>query len=194
MDMLPFFAPTTYTTTDFTIRTYLPGDGAALQAATVSSYAHLRPWMPWATAEQTLDDAEALCRRFSARYLLNEEYVLGVWRGDVLVGGTGFHLRHGGREQGTIETGMWIRASAAGQGLGTRVLAAMLQWGFTDWGWERIVWMCDARNSASARVAEKNGLTREGVLRADRLDVDGRRQDTALYAILRADWLARQAS
>ena len=53
--------------------------------------------------------------------------------------------------------------------------------------------MCDTRNSASARVAEKNGLTREGVLRADRLDVDGRRQDTALYAILRATWLARQA-
>ncbi len=187
----PFFAPTTYTTAEFSIRTYLPGDGAALQAATVASYDHLRPWMPWATADQTVDEAEALCRRFSAAYLLNDNFVLGVWRGDELAGGTGFHLRHGGLEQRTAEIGMWIRASAAGRGLGTRVLADMLHWGFTAWGWERLVWTCDVRNTASVRVAEKNGLTREGVLRSDRLDVTGLRRDTALFAILRTDWLAR---
>ncbi len=188
----PFFAPTAYTTDELTIRSYLPGDGAALQAATVSSYDHLRPWMPWATTEQTIDEAEALCRRFYARYLLNEDYVLGVWSGDALAGGTGFHLRHGGREQGNAEVGMWMRASYASQGLGTRVLAAMLQWGFTTWGWERIVWMCDTRNHASVRVAEKNNLPREGILRSNALDVDGRRRDTNLYAIPRSDWLARQ--
>jgi len=188
----PFFAPTTYTTDEFTIRTYLPGDGAALQSATVSSYEHLRPWMPWATTEQTLDESEALCRRFYAKYLTNEDYVLGVWLGDKLAGGTGFHLRHGGREQRTVEIGMSIRGSAAGSGLGTRVLAAMLRWGFDAWGWERIVWLCDTRNTASVRVAEKNGLTREGVLRSDQLDVHGARRDTYLYAILRPDWLALQ--
>ena len=192
MDTLPFFAPTTYPTADFTIRTYLPGDGAALQAATVSSYDHLRPWMPWATADQTIDAAEALCRRFYAAYLLNENFVLGVWRGADLVGGTGFHLRHGGLEQRTSEVGLWMRASVAGRGLGTQVLAAVLAWGFDAWGWERLVWTCDTRNTASMRVAEKNGLTREGVLRADQLDVSGVRRDTAVYAILRTDWLARQ--
>jgi RimJ/RimL family protein N-acetyltransferase len=187
-----FFAPTTYTTADFTIRSYLPGDGAALQAATVSSYAHLRPWMPWATTEQTVDEAEALCRRFYAAYLLNENYVLGVWRGVELVGGTGFHLRDGGLEQRTSEVGMWIRASAAARGLGTQVLAAMLDWGFEAWGWKRIVWRCDTRNTASMRVAEKNGLTCEGVLRSDRVDAGGARRDTAVYAILRAEWRARR--
>lgn len=188
----PFFAPTTYSTDELTIRSYLPGDGAALQAATVSSYDHLRPWMPWATTEQTVDEAEALCRRFYARYLLNEDYVLGAWRGDELLGGSGFHLRYGGLDQRTVEIGMWIRASAAGQGLATRVLAAMLRWGFETWGWERIVWMCDTRNTASARVAEKNGMTREATLRSDRLDVDGLRRDTHMFTILRSEWLARQ--
>ena len=118
--------------------------------------------------------------------------MLGVWRDDELLGGTGFHLRHGGRELGTIEVGMWICASAAGAGLGRKVLAALLHWGFTTWGWERIVWMCDTRNAASIRVAEKNGLTREGVFRADRLDGDGTRRDTAVFAILRPEWLARR--
>ena len=85
---------------------------------------------------------------------------------------------------------MWIRAAYAGRGLGTRVLAAMLRWGFTAWSWERIVWMRDTRNAASVRVAEKNGLTREAVLRSDRLDVDGVRRDTYLFAILRSEWQA----
>ncbi len=188
----PFFAPTTYTIDEFTIRTYLPGDGAALQSATLSSYEHLRPWMPWARTEQTVEEGEVLCRRFYVQYLMNENYVLGVWSGDELAGGTGFHLRHGGLEQRTIEVGMWIRASYAGRGMGTRVLAAMIGWGFSEWAWERIVWMCDTRNTASVRVAEKNSLTREAVLRSDRLDVTGMRRDTYLFAILRSEWLVRQ--
>ena len=192
MDTPPFFAPTDYTTGELTIRTYLPGDGAALRAATSASYEHLRPWMPWARAEQTVEEAEAICRRFYAQYLLNENYGLGIWRGDALAGGTGFHPGEEGLAQRTAAVGMWISAAEAGRGLGTRALAAMLRWGFEAWGWERLVWTCDVRNVASARVAEKNGMTREAVLRSDRLDVDGLRRDTYLYAILRSEWLAAQ--
>ena len=89
---------------------------------------------------------------------------------------------------------MWISAAYAGQGLGSRALAALLAWGFSDWPWERLTWHCDTRNVASARVAEKNGLTREGTLRADRFGVDGQRRDTHIYAILRDEWLQRQGA
>ena len=194
MAVSPFIAPTSITTDGFTIRAYAPGDGAALQAATVSSYEHLRPWMAWATAEQTVEEAEALCRRFAAEYLLNENFVLGVWIDGELAGGTGFHLRSGPLEFRTADIGMWIRGDYAGQGLGTRVLRAMLGWGFEEWGWERLTWQCDTRNVASARVAEKNRLVREATLRSDALDVAGARRDTYLFAMLRADWSACRPS
>ena len=84
-----------------------------------------------------------------------------------------------------------IRGSYAGQGLGTRVLQAMLQWGFEDWGWQRLSWHCDTRNHASASVARKNGLTLEGTLRSDALDVEGKRRDTYMFAMLRDEWLER---
>jgi RimJ/RimL family protein N-acetyltransferase len=184
----PFIAPDAITIDGMTIRSYRPGDGPALQAATVASYEHLRPWMPWATAEQTVEEAEALCRRFAGQYLLNENFVLGVWIGDELAGGTGFHLREGPLEQRNAEIGMWIGSSYAGQGLGTRVLRALLKWGFEEWGWERLTWRCDTRNLASARVAEKNGLKLEGTLRSNELDVEGTRRDTHLFAILRSEW------
>lgn len=189
---MPFIAPLSFADSDLTIRSYQPGDGAALLEATISSYEHLKPWMPWATAEDTSEAAEERCRRFAGNYLLNQDFVLGVWAGGVLAGGTGFHLRWGPLSEGNAEIGMWIRASHAGRGLGSRVLAALLGWGFDTWGWERLVWRCDTRNAASAQLARKNGLTLEGTLRSDTLDAQGQRRDTYLFSMLRAEWLARQ--
>ena len=184
----PYFAPTRLDTPEFTIRAYTPGDGPALQVATVSSYEHLHPWLEWAVPDQTVEQAEALCRRFHANYLLNDNFVLGVWIGDELAGGTGFHLNWGPLVRRNAEIGMWIRGSYAGQGLGTRVLRALLGWGFEEWGWERLIWRCDTRNIASARVAEKNGLTHEGTFRSDTFDPSGARRDTHYYAMLRHEW------
>ena len=137
--------------------------------------------------------AEARCRRFAARYLLNEDFTLGIWDGDRMAGGTGFHLRGAPLELWKADIGMWIRGSYAGQGLGTRVLRAMLTWGFEEWGWERLSWHCDTRNIASARVAQKNGMVLEGTLRSDALDVEGRRRDTHIFAMLRQEWLEQQS-
>lgn len=182
-------APSEYTAGDLTIRAYRPGDGAALQRAVVSSYDHLRRWMPWARPDQNVEESEAICRAAAGRYLLNEDFTLGIWLGDELAGGSGFHLREGPLASGNAQIGMWISAAQAGQGLGTRVLAALLNWGFNAWPWQRLTWHCDTRNLASARIAEKNGLVREGTLRQDRFGVDGMRRDTHMYAILRSEWL-----
>jgi RimJ/RimL family protein N-acetyltransferase len=191
MDASTFIAPLSWIDDGFTIRAYQPGDGPELCIATTSSYEHLRPWMPWATAEDSAEAAEVRGRRFAARYLLNEEFMLGIWIGDQLVGGTGFHLRGGPLAMQNAEIGMWIRGSHAGQGLGTHVLRAMLQWGFEDWGWQRLSWHCDTRNHASASVARKNGMTLEGTRRSDALDVEGNRRDTYIFSMLHDEWLAR---
>ena len=88
---------------------------------------------------------------------------------------------------------MWIRASAAGQGLGTRVLKAMLAWGFSDaWPWTRLTWHCDATNVASKRVAEKGGLRLEATHLSDCLGVDKSPRDTLIFALLQEEYVARQ--
>jgi RimJ/RimL family protein N-acetyltransferase len=192
MDSSLFIAPEAYTSDGLTIRAYRPGDGAELRIATISSYEHLRPWMPWATPEDSLEATEVRCRRFAARYLLNEDFVLGIWEGDQLAGGTGFHLRGEPLALQNAEIGMWIRGSYAGQGLGTRALRMMLTWGFEEWGWGRLTWHCDTRNLASARVAQKNGMRLEGTLRGDALDVAGKRRDTYIFGMLRDEWTERK--
>ncbi|MCA9754415.1 MAG: GNAT family N-acetyltransferase [Candidatus Eisenbacteria bacterium] len=184
-----FLAPDRWETPEFVLRSFRPGDGARLAAALNSSYDHLHRFMLWAIPNEDPDEVEQRVRRFHARYLLHEDFIIGILSPDEseVLGGTGFHLREGPLEQKRCEAGMWIRADLAGSGLGKRVLAALLDWAWTEWHWERISWHCSTQNVASARVAESAGLTREGTLRAA-LTVRGEEpHDLHVYSILRKE-------
>lgn len=184
-------APESFRGDGFVLRSYRPGDGPRLGAATRSSFAHLRGWMPWAVPDQSDQQAELLARQFRGRWLLAEDFVVAIVDPDdtELLGGCGYHLRHGPLEWGVAELGMWIRGDLAGQGLGTRALLGLLRWGFDAWPWRRLVWRCDAQNAASRRVAEKAGMALEGIATQDAPSVDETRwRDTATYAALRARW------
>jgi RimJ/RimL family protein N-acetyltransferase len=185
-------APERHATPQFVLRSYDAGDGPLLREANVESFEHLRPWMPWATPTQSAEDAERIVRQFRGRYLLAEDFVLGVFSPDEkrLLGGTGFHLREGPLSTACAEIGMFIRKAEANRGLGTRVLGAMLAWGFTDWPWLRLAWRCDQRNLPSMRVAEKAGLRLEGVLRGQHEHAGPGRRDTVCYATTKANWIA----
>jgi RimJ/RimL family protein N-acetyltransferase len=176
-----FVAPEELRFDDILVRSWRPGDGPALAAAVRESYPHLIRWMPWPKVDLSDAEAENTCRMNRGRWLKNEDFVLSVWEGNVVVGGSGFHLRRGPLSDGVAEIGMWIASSHAGTGLGTRLLRELVGWGFGPWGFERLEWRCDPENIGSWRVAEKAGLSLEGVLRSQAVTSAGRR-DTRVYA------------
>ena len=187
-------APEERVAKDFVLRSYRPGDGPKLCSAATASYEHLKTFMPWAKPDQTEQESEELVRRFRARWLLAEEFVIGIWAPDEseLYGGCGFHLREGALDRRNAEIGMWIAACRAGRGLGTRALDELIDWGFTNWPWLRLTWRCDTENFASIRVAEKAGMRLEGTLKSHLNHPEGRR-DTACYAIVKQEWAAAAA-
>lgn len=169
------------------LRSWMPTDGAALTEAAVHSYEHLAPWMPWAIRDQGVQTSERLVRQFRAKWLLAQDFTIAIFTPDGarVLGSCGFHLRHGPLAKRVAEIGMWIRADGAYRGLGTHVLQTLLTWGFSAWPWRRIVWKCDVDNAASRRVAEKAGMTLEGIARQVDTKVDGTPRDTVWYAALR---------
>ncbi|MCA9521884.1 MAG: GNAT family N-acetyltransferase [Myxococcales bacterium] len=183
-------APDRHATAEFVIRSYMPGDGERLADATNASYDLLRRFMHWARPHQSTAQAERFCRESRGRYLLAQDFALGIFSVDerTLLGGSGFHLRDGGLESATAEIGMWIRQERAGKGLGTRALQTILAWGFSDWPWDRLAWRCSADNFASLAIAEKAGMQSEGLLRSQMLAPDGSRRDTVCFAALRDEW------
>jgi RimJ/RimL family protein N-acetyltransferase len=87
--------------------------------------------------------------------------------------------------ESTAEVGYWLRRDARGNGYMTRALQLVARHAF-EAGAARLFLRADPENVASCRVAEKAGLTREGVLRSAHWNARlGRRQDWAIYSLLR---------
>jgi RimJ/RimL family protein N-acetyltransferase len=185
---VPFIAPEEHRDGELLLRSFRPGDGDELNRATVASYEHLRRFMTWARPDTGVEDSEGFARQSRARWLLGEEWSVGVWRGERLVAGSGFMLRGRPLDHGTGEIGLWVRVDEAGRGLGTRVLKAMVDWADAGWPFHKLTWRCDSRNLASARVAEKCGFQLEGRLREHGPAASGPGRETTLaFGLLCSD-------
>jgi RimJ/RimL family protein N-acetyltransferase len=106
-----------------------------------------------------------------------------------LVGGCGLYLNDEQR-QGYI--GYVLHRRFWGQGYATELAGALVDFGFRILGLHRITAFCDPANAASARVIEKTGMRREGLMRQDAW-VKGEWRDTLYFAILGEEWRASHA-
>jgi RimJ/RimL family protein N-acetyltransferase len=165
----------------------------------------LRPW--------TLDDVPAItaaCNEAEIARWIHQipspyserdarDYVLGTeaaWRdgagaffavveraGGGLAGSIAIHVIS--EEAAAVEVGYWTAAPARGRGLTTRALRLISRWALGEIGVARIQLRADVRNTASVRVAEKAGYTREGTLRAAAFNErQNRRIDYAVFSLL----------
>ena len=98
---------------------------------------------------------------------------------DVVGGGT---LHHLDAERAILEIGYFVLPHARGRGVGTTIARLLAEHAFSL-GIERVAAYVNVGNTASERVLERAGFTREGVVRS--LPVpDGRRVDKTLFSLL----------
>jgi RimJ/RimL family protein N-acetyltransferase len=88
--------------------------------------------------------------------------------------------------------GYTLAFDAWGKGYMNEALTALLEFGFSQLGLNRVEADIDPRNMASARSLERLGFQKEGHLR-ERWIVAGEVSDTGLYGLLLSDWQARKA-
>ncbi len=86
-------------------------------------------------------------------------------------------------EHARAEVGYWLAREARGQGHATRAVRLICAWGMHELDLERIDLLAGARNSASQRVAQGAGFTREAVLRSYVRGREGR-QDMICFGLL----------
>lgn len=92
--------------------------------------------------------------------------------------------------QRRAEIGYSLRRDAWGQGYMHEALGALLACAFGTLDLHRVEADIDPRNVASARVLERHGFQREGLLR-ERWIVAGELSDSAIYGLLRSEWPPR---
>jgi len=84
------------------------------------------------------------------------------------------------------ELSIWIGEDFWGRGLGSAAIIEMTKIGFEQKNLNRIYAYCMVRNTASQRILEKSGYTREGYLR-ERVIICGIYEDVYIYARLKKD-------
>jgi RimJ/RimL family protein N-acetyltransferase len=103
-----------------------------------------------------------------------------------LVGG--FTLFEYAEGTGGIEIGaIWYGKVAQRSEINTSTLATIFPPIFEEWGYRRLQWRCNAKNTASRAAAERAGFTYEGTFRNHSIS-KGENRDTAWLSIIVEEW------
>ncbi|HTW19036.1 MAG TPA: GNAT family protein [Mycobacteriales bacterium] len=144
----------------------------------------LREWLPWVDATVDLETERGFLESLD---LVNQT-------------GTGLHatVREDGEFRGLVglrldalrrsaEVGYWLASGAVGRGLMTRTVAAMFDLAFEQIGMHRVELLAATGNVRSRAIAERLGMTMEGI-RREAEELPQGFVDLAMYAILAQDW------
>ncbi len=169
-----------------TARRYRRHDAAELAQGARESTERVHPWLPWcrpgygmAEAEQWIESQIGLWddgRSF--------EFVLRDPAGG-LVGGCG--LNQINSEHRLANLGYWLRTGCTGRGYASAAARLLAEFGVREVGLQRIEILAAVGNTASQRVAERAGATREAVLR-NRLFLHGRSHDAVVFSFVPEDF------
>ena len=88
------------------------------------------------------------------------------------------------------EIGYELAPEQWGQGIMPEAVAAILRFGFEHMGLHSVEAQIEPNNQGSRRVLEKLGFVQEGYFR-ENFVVEGIFTDTAVFSLLKADWLKR---
>ncbi|MEK4324564.1 GNAT family N-acetyltransferase [Paenibacillus sp. FSL R7-0297] len=185
IDPILISMPESFESSRLLIRAALWGDGAAVNEAVQESIAELSPWMPWAQHIPSVEESEASLRKSRLQFLERKDIRLLLVNKETghLVGSSGLHRIDW--QVRKFEIGYWVRTSCAGQGYITEAVSAIADFAVQELQAARLEIRCDSRNTQSARVAERAGFTLEGILRNDKLDVQGALRDNMIYSKVR---------
>lgn len=153
--------------------------------------AHTDPWIPWASRSTTLDAARATLQGYADRHAQDAGRIFGIWDRGTLVGGVMFVRFE--IDAGTAEIGVWSEPAGSGRGLITRAVRVLVDYALGTRGLHRIEWHNSPTNLASRAVAQRLGMTLDGVLRAA-YPYAGVRHDQEIWSLLAPEWAAQHSA
>ncbi len=169
------------------VRPYRLDDAQALVEAVGESREHIRPWLGFADAHQTIEESRDWIIQQQAKLLLRNDmaFCLLDKASNKMVGGMGLHTQNW--KAHAYEIGYWLRVSATGHGYVTEAVKLLTEYVFTQLAANRVEIRCDAKNTASAAVAQRLDFVLEGRLRNDKVDTSGNLRDTLVFSLIPAD-------
>jgi ribosomal-protein-serine acetyltransferase len=125
-------------------------------AAVLESLPELKPFLPWATDDYTVEASRGFMEMSVANWAEGTAFNYAIFSASGgFLGGIGMMTRMG---PGVLELGYWLRTSQTGRGYMTEAVEALTRVAFSLPGIERVAIRHDVSNAASAAVAVKAGF------------------------------------
>ncbi|MCM2676932.1 GNAT family N-acetyltransferase [Alkalicoccobacillus plakortidis] len=178
--------PDSFETEHLLIRAPKPGDGAQMYEAVCDSINELKPWLPFAQFEQSIENSEANIREAHVNFLTRKDLRLLVFLKETgeLIASSGLHRIDW--EVPKVEIGYWIRTNYSGKGYMTEAVKGITNFAVNELKARRIEIRCDAKNLKSRAVAERLGFELEAILKQESKAIDSDElRDTCVFAKVR---------
>ncbi len=146
---------------------------------------YLRTWLPWVDSMQTVDNFKLYIINSRRQATNRTDFGFGIFVNGALVGRIGLH--HINQQNKIGEIGYWLADGMQGRGIITKCCRALINYGFTEIGLNRIEIKCGAGNEKSGAIAQKLGFKQEGILRSAEW-LNAKFIDLYLYALLKYEW------
>ncbi|MBX2934537.1 MAG: GNAT family N-acetyltransferase [Ferruginibacter sp.] len=148
--------------------------------------AYLRQWLPWVDNMQTVDHFKIYINDSIKRTAEKTDFGFAIIFKDQLAGRIGLH--HINLQNKIGEIGYWLADGMQGNGIVTKCCKAIMQYGFTQMGLNRIEIKCAVGNKRSRAIAQKLNFKEEGILQQAEW-LNGSYVNLYLYAMLKEDWM-----
>jgi ribosomal-protein-serine acetyltransferase len=144
----------------------------------------LREWLPWIDATTSVDVERDFLVTLERANALGEGAHLTIRLDGEFCGLVGLRLDQFHRN---AAVGYWLAARGTGRGVMTRSVAILIDYGFTMLSLHRVELLAATENLRSRAVAQRLGLSFEGI-RREAEELPRGFVDLAMYAVLARDW------
>jgi RimJ/RimL family protein N-acetyltransferase len=168
---------------DLCIRPFRKSDGPLFVAAALESVPTVGVWMAWCHERFALKDADAWFGACDQNLKSGTAFDLGTFASDgkKLLGGVAINQIN--RRQNFGNIGYRVRQTCQHQGIATRAVQAIAEYGFGQLKLTRLEIVAPEGNAPSRRVAEKVGAIFECIAR-NRVMVHGKPQHASIYSLV----------
>ena len=163
----------------------LPHHAEEIYAEVRDNLEHLKPWMPWATDDYSLESAQFYIKNNLEQLAAGSGFATSIVYENKIVGQIGFHQLNSTNKSVCI--GYWIAENMQRKGIVTRCCRVYIDYAFDELELNRVQINCNVENTKSRRIPERLGFQLEGIhLQVERLG--NRFGDWAVYGMLKEDW------
>ncbi len=143
---------------------------------------YLSQWLAWPPHCTTKQDFRLFVQRVLHEYAEGKTITCAiVYRGEIVGNCSCFNIDY---DRQCLEIGYWLSKHHQGKGIITRVVKHLIDFAFNELNIEKVQLSAAVENQASRNVAERVGMTLEGVL-TNQEKIGERILDHAIYGIHR---------